>query len=121
MWGRGIAYQKTNRFTPAYTTFASAIDSVELLREEIVSGEESKRKQADYFNQVYSLMVETCLKSGKRTEAIEYIEYVERSKTRNLVEQLLSRDLKTIFPADVVNQLEQYPHFSPKKAIALGK
>ncbi len=101
----GITYQKTNQFTLAYTTFKSTIDTVESLREEIVSGQESKRKQAEYFNPIYSCMVEVCLKLSKNAEAIKY---VERSKTRNLVEQILSRDLKTIFPSDVVNQLEQY-------------
>ena len=39
-----------------------------------------------------------------RTEAISYI---ERSKTRNLVEQILSRDLKTSFPDEVATELGQ--------------
>ena len=101
----GIAYQHTNKPASAYTTFASAIATVDFLREEIVSGEESKRKQAEEWNALYRRMVELCLKLGNKTEAIEYI---ERSKTRNLVEQLLNRDLKTIFPPDIVTQLEQY-------------
>ncbi len=105
LWGLGIAYQDTNQLYSAYKTFESAIDTVESLRKEIVSGKESKRKQAEYFNQVYRRMVEVCLKLGNRTEAIEY---VERSKTRNLVEQILNRDLKTIFPPEVVTQLEKY-------------
>ena len=105
LWGLGIAYQDSNKLISAYNTFESAIAVVESLREEIVSGEESKRKQAEYFNQVYSRMVETCLRLSKIAEAIEY---VERSKTRNLVEQLLNRDLKTIFPPEVVTQLEKY-------------
>ena len=101
----GMAYQDSNRFTLAYNAFASAIATVESLRSEIVSGEESKRKQAEHFNEVYSHMVETCLELSSITEAIEY---VERSKTRNLVEQILSRDLKTIFPPEVVTKLEEY-------------
>ena len=105
LWALGSAYQDSNQFTSAYNTFASAIATVESLREEILSGEESKRKQAEEFNQVYSRMVETCLKLGNRKEAIEY---VERSKTRNLVEQILNRDLKTIFPPEVATQLEKY-------------
>ena len=105
LWGLGIAYQNSNQFTSAYNTFESAIATVESLREEIVSGEEIKRKQAEQWNKLYSLMVETCLELSKIAEAIEY---VERSKTRNLVEQILSRDMKTIFPADVATQLEKY-------------
>lgn len=76
-----------------------------MLREEIISGDESKQKQAEEWNKLYRRMVEVCLKLGSLTEAIEY---VERSKTRNLVEQILERDSKTIFPLDVVAQLETY-------------
>jgi CHAT domain-containing protein len=50
-------------------------------------------------------MVEVCLELDKLVEAIEY---VERSKTRNLVEQILDRDSETIFPTEVVTQLEKY-------------
>ncbi|WP_229550240.1 CHAT domain-containing protein [Nostoc sp. CHAB 5836] len=101
----GMAYQNANQFTSAYTTFASAIATVQSLREEIVSGEESKRKQAEEWNRLYSRMVEVCIELSNITEAIEY---VERSKTRNLVEQILERDSKSIFPPDVVTQLETY-------------
>ena len=109
----GTVYKEAKQFDLAYTTFESAIATVESLREEIVSGEESKRKQAEHFNQAYSRMVEVCLKLSNITEAIEYI---ERSKTRNLVEQILNRDLKTIFPLEVVTQLEQY-----RDEIAIGQ
>ncbi|OUL19007.1 CHAT domain-containing protein, partial [Nostoc sp. 106C] len=105
LWGLGIAYQNANQFDLAYNTFESAIATIESLREEIVSGEETKRKQAEHFNQVYSRMVEVCCELNKITEVIEY---VERSKTRNLVEQILERDSKTIFPPQVVTQLETY-------------
>jgi CHAT domain-containing protein len=101
----GMTYQNTNQLTLAYTTFKSAIDTVESLREEIVSGQESKRKQAEEWNKLYRRMVEVCLKLNNITQAIEY---VERSKTRNLVELILERDRKTIFPPDVVTQLEKY-------------
>ncbi|MEH2318358.1 CHAT domain-containing protein [Nostoc sp.] len=100
----GVAYQKTQQFNLAYTSFADAIKGVESLREEIVSGDETKRKQAEEGNKNYIGMVEVCLELGNFTEAIEY---VERSKTRNLVESILNRDIKTIFPSKVVAQLEQ--------------
>ncbi|MEH2135973.1 CHAT domain-containing protein [Nostoc sp.] len=58
-------------------------------------------------------MVRVCLELNKITKAIEY---VERSKTRNLVEQILERDAKTIFPPDVVTQLETY-----RDEIAVGQ
>ncbi|WP_414516802.1 CHAT domain-containing protein [Nostoc sp. PCC 9305] len=105
LFGLGINYQDANKFDLAYNTFKSSIDTVESLREEIISGEESKRKQAENFNKVYSCMVKVCLQLDNITEAIEY---VERSKTRSLVEQILERDAKTIFPPDVVTQLETY-------------
>lgn len=50
-------------------------------------------------------MVEVCLSLGKPSEAIEY---VERSKNRNLVEIILRRDLKAIFPEEVITELERY-------------
>ena len=113
LWALGITYQNTNQLTLAYDTFTSAITTVESLRSEIVSGEESKRKQAEYFSQVYRFMVEVCLELGNTTEAIEY---VERSKTRSLVEQILERDSKTIFPPEVFTQLEKY-----RDEIAVGQ
>jgi len=101
----GCVYQDAQQFENAYTTIASAIETVEFLREEIISGEESKRKHAVKWNHIYRRMVEVCLKLGNVTEAIEY---VERSKTRNLIEQIFNRELKTIFPSEVVTQLEKY-------------
>jgi len=67
--------------------------------------EEKKQKLAEKWNSLYQRMVEVCLKCNKLTEAIEY---VERSKTRNLVEEILRRDQNTIFPPDVVKELEKY-------------
>ena len=113
LFNLGITYQDAALFDLAYKTFESAIATIESLREEIVSGEESKRKQAEQFNKVYSRMVEVCTELNKITEAIEY---VERSKTRNLVEQILERDSKTIFPREVFTQLEKY-----RDEIAVGQ
>ena len=104
LFGLGTLYQNEGRFTSAYNTYESAIATVELLRGEIISGEESKRKQAEKWNPFYSSMVEVCLQLQKETLALEYI---ERSKTRNLVELILERDSKTIFPPNIVTQLEQ--------------
>ncbi|QKQ75114.1 CHAT domain-containing protein [Nostoc sp. TCL240-02] len=101
----GYVYKEVNQFQSAYTAFESAIRTVESLRDEILSGEETKRKQAEEWNKLYSSMVEACLKLGNTTKAVEYI---ERSKTRHLVEQILERDSKTIFPLEVVTQLETY-------------
>jgi len=100
----GIAYQNAEQLIEAYTSFNRAIETVEFLRGEIVSGDDSKRKQAEIWNPLYRRMVEVCLELDNLTEAIEY---AERSKTRNLVELILDRDLKTIFPSEVVTQLEQ--------------
>ncbi len=105
LFSLGILYQVEKQYELAYNTFEFAIETVEYLREEIVSGEESKRKQAEECNKIYSRMVEVCLELDNITAAIEY---VERSKTRNLVEQILERDSKTIFPPDVVTQLKTY-------------
>jgi CHAT domain-containing protein len=104
LFNLGLAYQDNNQQALAYDAFAAAIETVDFLRSEIVSGDESKQKLAEKHNQIYQSMVEVCLEMGNYTAAIEY---AERSKTRNLVELILNRDLKTIFPLDVVKELEK--------------
>jgi CHAT domain-containing protein len=89
----GILYQNSKQFTLAKSTFASAIETVENLRSGIISGEESKRKFAEKWNQLFRRMVEVCLVLVQETKAIEYI---ERSKARNLVE--LISDSRTFTP-----------------------
>ncbi|NER91839.1 MAG: CHAT domain-containing protein [Moorea sp. SIO3A2] len=104
----GFAYRDAQNLPEAYKAFDAAIKIVEFLRDEIISGsgvEEYKTKLAEENHRSYGGMVEVCLALTKITEAIDY---VERSKTGNLVEEILSRDLKTIFPVDVATQLEKY-------------
>ncbi|NEO14058.1 CHAT domain-containing tetratricopeptide repeat protein [Moorena sp. SIO3E8] len=112
----GFAYRDAQNFPEAYQAFDAAIKTVEFLRDEIISGsgeEEYKTKLAEKHHRSYRGMVETCLDLSNITEAIEY---VERSKTRNLVEEILRRDLKTIFPPEVATLLEQY-----RDEIAIGQ
>ncbi len=104
LFNLGLAYQDTERLQEAYNTFQDAIQTVDEIRGEIISGDESKRKQAEKWNRLYLGIVETCLKLGNINTAIEYI---ERSKTRNLVELILERDSKIIFPSDVFAKLEK--------------
>ena len=101
----GIAYQDSKQSLLAYTTFNSAIATVESLQEEMVSGEESKRKHREKWNKLYSIMVEVCVDLDKITEALDY---AEQSKNRYIVEEIISRELKSIFPANVVTQLKEY-------------
>ncbi|MBE9207279.1 CHAT domain-containing protein [Nostoc sp. LEGE 06077] len=96
----GILYQEEQQFDSAYNTFTQAIATVESIRGEIKSGEEAKRKQAEEWNQLYHRMIEVCLALNKDTEAIEYI---ERSKTRNLVELLTKADSATTENLPLVN------------------
>ncbi|MBE9036812.1 CHAT domain-containing protein [aff. Roholtiella sp. LEGE 12411] len=84
----GLAYVDAKRFADAYNIFKSAIDTVEFLRGEIFSGDEIKQKLAEEWNQLYSYMVEVCLELKYDDQAVEYI---ERSKTRNLVELLANQ------------------------------
>lgn len=103
----GIAHREEGKLVEAYKTFLAAISSIESFRNEIIYGsnrEGDKQKLAEDWNNLYCFMVETCLKLDKSAEAIEY---VERSKTRNLVELILTRNRHTIFPAEVVVQLDR--------------
>ena len=103
----GAIYQEAKQFDLAYAAFTSVITNVEFLWSEIFSGEESKRKQAEHFHQCYGRIIEVCLELGNITKAIEY---VERSKTQTLIEQMLERDSESIFPPEVVTQLEKYKY-----------
>lgn len=111
LFNLGFAYQEAEDFHQANTIFANAIETLELLRAEILSNsgleidkQDAHRKLAEKWNKLYELMVDNCLKLGYYNDAIEY---AERSKTRNLVELILNRDLKTIFPSEIVSQIEQ--------------
>jgi CHAT domain-containing protein len=103
----GIAYREASQWIEAYNAFFAAINSIESLRNEITYGsdrEEDKQKLAEDWNNLYGCMVEVCLKLDNATEAIEY---VERSKTRNLVELILTRYRHTIFCTEVVAELDR--------------
>ena len=102
----GLAYREVPNLQLAYDTFADAINTVELLRGEIHSGDETKQKLAEEWNQLYVNMVEVCIELKNYTAAIEY---AERSKARNLVELLATRDLypKGDIPETVINELSR--------------
>ncbi len=102
----GYLYRSNQQWQLAYDTYAPAIETVEFLRGEIHSGDESKQKLAEEWNKLYQNMVEVCLDLKNYTEAIEY---ADRSKTRNLVELLATRDLypKGDIPETVLNELSR--------------
>ena len=103
----GLAYQNARQFRNAKTAFASAIEIIESQRGEIICGsgrEEDKQKLAEQWNQVYQNIVKVCLEIHEIAPAIEY---VERSKARNLVELIVTHDFHSIFPCEIVSQLEQ--------------
>ncbi len=103
----GTTYQEAYHLEKAYAAFKNAIKSIESIREEIVFGtgmEVDKQKLAEDWNNLYQSMIEVCLELEKPIEAIEY---VEGSKTRNLVELILTKDRHTIFPPEIVGQLDR--------------
>ena len=105
LFNLGRLYQESQQFDLAYDTFKSALVTVEDIRGEIISGEESKRKQAEEWNQLFVRMVEVCLVLGKEREAISYI---ERSKTRNLVELIAEKvDFTPIEYSEIQNLLDE--------------
>ncbi|NJK70570.1 MAG: tetratricopeptide repeat protein, partial [Microcoleus sp. SU_5_3] len=102
----GYLYQSNQQWQLAYDTYVPAIETVEFLRGEIQSGDESKQKLAEEWNKLYLGMVEVCIELERYTEAIEY---VERSKARNLVELFANRDIKPKgnIPETVLNELSR--------------
>ncbi len=84
LYNLGLAYRDNSQLPAAYHSFNSAIETVELMRSEIIiGGEADRQKLAEEYNRIYQVMVEVCLEMENSTAALEY---VERSKTRNLVE-----------------------------------
>jgi CHAT domain-containing protein len=86
-------YYGAERYQDAYNAYKEAIDTAESLRTQIISGsqsEEDKKKLAEEWNSAYQGMVETCLKLESCNQELKYrneaIEYVERSKARNITE-----------------------------------
>jgi len=105
----GLAYRNARQLDNAYHAFAAAIDTVEFQRVEISLGtanDADKQKLAEYFNRIYRHTIEVCLELADNTQAWEYI---ERSKTRNLIELLTSRNLYPDgeIPTQIKSQLQQ--------------
>jgi CHAT domain-containing protein/glutaminase len=116
----GLTYREVPNLQLAYDTFADAINTVELLRDGIYSGDETKQKLAEKYNSIYQNIVEVCLELKNYTEAIEY---AERSKSRNLVELLANKDIypkREFYPNSELyqthcHQLEQLRRQIPAK------
>ncbi|MEG4359112.1 CHAT domain-containing protein, partial [Microcoleus sp. Aus8_D1] len=106
LFNLGLTYREVPDLQLAYNTFSAAIDTVEFMRGEIHSGAQSKQKLAEEWNKLYRNIVEVCLEQKNYTAAIEY---AERSKARNLVELLATRDLypKGDIPENVLNELSR--------------
>ncbi|MCC5900149.1 MAG: CHAT domain-containing protein [Phormidium sp. BM_Day4_Bin.17] len=80
---------------------------MEYLRGEIGADSEGyKRNFNEEWNGVYGGMVEVCLKLGKYTDAIEY---ADRSKARNLVELMATRDAYPggVIPENIRQRLQE--------------
>ena len=84
LFNLGVTYWDNSQLPEAYNTLNTAIETVESMRREIIiGGEADRQKLAEEYNRIYQAMVGVCLEMENKTAALEY---VERSKTRNLVE-----------------------------------
>lgn len=90
-----LAYQGLGQLQAAYEAFTTAIDRLELLRSEIVSGDIAKQKLAEEWHELYRDMIKLCLERSATSSqyACRALEYVERSKARNLVELLSHQEI----------------------------
>ncbi|MEG4912480.1 CHAT domain-containing tetratricopeptide repeat protein [Microcoleus sp. B7-D4] len=106
LFNLGNLYRSNQQWQLAYDTYAPAIETVEFLRGEIQSGDETKQKLAEEWNRLYLGLVEVCIELQRYTEAVEY---AERSKARNLVELFANRDIKPKgnIPETVLNELSR--------------
>ncbi|WP_410222859.1 CHAT domain-containing protein, partial [Limnospira platensis] len=114
----GLAYQSQSRLAGnsstqkqqalenAYRSFQEVLEQVEYLRGEIGADSEGyKRNFNEEWNKVDSGMVEVCLELGQYQDALEY---VDRSKARNLVELIATRDAYPggVIPENIRQQLQ---------------
>ncbi|MEC4813260.1 MAG: CHAT domain-containing protein [Scytonema sp. PMC 1069.18] len=117
LFNLGLAYQDARQFHNTYNAFAAAIDTVESERGEILLGsgiEEDKRKLAEQWNYLYQSMVKVCLELAQAEPQYyaQAIEYVERSKARNLVELVAAKNL---YPkSDLFPNLSDYDNMCRK-------
>ncbi|MEQ9238510.1 CHAT domain-containing tetratricopeptide repeat protein [Coleofasciculus sp. E2-BRE-01] len=90
LFSLAIGYYNTQRWSEAYDALAQSIETVDYLRGEICSRDEVKRKFNQEWNDHYLMMVQVCIKLQCYHKALEY---ADRSKARNLIESIASRDL----------------------------
>jgi CHAT domain-containing protein/tetratricopeptide (TPR) repeat protein len=100
----GYEADKEEKIQRSFDFFKQAIETVEVLRDEIISGDDIKQKFAENWNTLYRCMVEVCIKQGKYIEAIQY---VEGSKNRSLIELIINRDVESIFTPDKVQEIKK--------------
>lgn len=97
-------YYDAGNMLESYENFKHAIETVELLRDEIISSDDIKQKFAENWNKLYRCMVEVCIDLEKYIEAIEY---VEGSKTRSLFELLVNRDVENLFSQEQLREIQK--------------
>jgi len=104
-FNQGLAYIDAKRFTDAYYIFKSAIDTVEFLRDKVVSDNEIKKELAKEWNKLYRCMVEVCVELQYSDKVVEYI---ERSNIPNLVELPTSQDSPELYQLQNINKEKHY-------------
>lgn len=91
----GLVYQRLGYWNEAYNAFFAALETVEYLRGEVISGDFIKQRFAGQWTAIYISMIRTCwqLASTEPYYWVKALEYIERNKARNLVELVSSREL----------------------------
>jgi CHAT domain-containing protein len=91
----GLTYLDGGQFFNAYDCFRESINTLESLRTEVITGDAVKQKIAEEWYRIYPNMLEACLELAKNEPQYhsQALEYVERSKARNLVELLVNKNI----------------------------
>lgn len=94
LFGLGLAYREAGLFTEAFDALDTAVRTYEELRRELVSGEAVRAKLAERWRDPYHALIGLCFEMAAREPAYNgaALDYLERSKARNLVEQLALAD-----------------------------
>lgn len=110
----GLAYKTVGNFHEAYNTLVNAVDVIESFRIQVTSGNFAKEKLAKEWNKIYQLIIEVCFQLGLSDRSFwnKALEYVERSKARNLTELMFSNNLlpKGKVNPETIEKLKEIRH-----------
>jgi CHAT domain-containing protein len=85
-----LYYKKLKDWSKARQVYMWAVEAIETMRTEALSLEERRRLIAENFR-TFDRLALSCIKSGRKAEALRWL---ERAKTRNLIEMMARTEIR---------------------------